>query len=345
MPTRVRGTRLAWTSAALGAVLGACGAIGDPLPPLQNLPLPVSDLAVRQVGRQIEIEWTWPLLTTEGTIAREIGGFAVWAVDVPGFSDPLTPETIDTYRRPVRSIDAAELAGNEPGESLLLRSPLADWRLGQAVVVVVTGSNRGGTDAGYSNQAGIQPLDPPEAPQWIRAEPGPAGIALSWREGERAEEYSIERADGEDGMFSPLGRLAISSFVDRTASWGSTYLYRLRPYRKSSAGWVEGPLSEQVAVIHEDTFAPPVPEGLRAVPTDTSVELSWLPSPDEDVSEYRLLRDGEDLAGPLRATTFSDSTAVEGTAHVYALTAIDAAGNESEPSAGVRAGRSRAGPD
>lgn len=326
----------------LGAVLGACGAIGDPLPPLQNLPRPVSDLAVRQVAQRIEMEWTWPLLTTEGTVAREIGGFAVWAVDVPGFASDLAPGTIRTYARLVGRLDPAELADKEPGGRLSLRSPLADWQPGQAVVVVVTGANRAGRDAGYSNQARLQPLDPPAAPRWTGAEPGPAGVALSWEMADRAEEYAVERASGEDGPFVSLGRLGITSFLDRTAAWDVTHRYRLRPYRNSEAGRVEGPLSEELPVTPRDTFAPAPPKGLRAVRAASAVELSWLPSPEPDVAGYRLIRDGEDLSGPLASTTYSDGSAAAGTAHEYSLTAIDDSGNESEPSAAVRVRASRA---
>ncbi len=325
----------------VGGVLGACGAVGDPLPPLQNLPRPASDLTVRQVGRHIEIAWTWPLLTTEGTIAREIGGFTVWAVDVPGFSSELTPETINQYRRPVRALDTDKLVGQEPGSRLQLQSPLSDWQEGQTTVVVVTASNRSGRDAGYSNQARLQPLDPPDEPRWIEVKSAPDGVALSWEPTDRAEEYSVERADGEGGAFESLGRLAITAFLDRSAVRGQTYRYRLRPYRMSEAGWIEGPLSEESEVTLEDTFPPAPPRGLRAVRARASVEISWLPSPEPDVSGYRLLRDGDDLSGPVGATTFSDESAVPDTAYAYTLTAIDTAGNESEPSAPIRVPGSR----
>ncbi len=334
---------LAIGAAAVPAVLlGACGAVGDPLPPLLNLPSPASDLTARQVGHIIEFEWTWPLLTTEGTIAREIGGFTLWALDVPDLKNALTPETINRYRRPVATLDTADIASHEPGSRLRFQSPLSDWQLDQPVVVVVTGMNRAGRDAGHSNQARLRPLEPPAKPQGVRVEPVPDGVALSWEPADWADEYSVERSEGQRGTYDALGRLSITSFLDRGAVRDRTYRYRLRPYRASDAGWVEGPPSSAAEITLKDLFAPTPPRGLRAVRSRSSVELSWLPNPEGDLLGYRLLRDGAELSGPVTATTFSDGSAAPDADYEYALTAIDTSGNESKACPPVRVLRSHA---
>src|SRR5437868_5266756 len=43
-----------------------CGYVGDPLPPLANVPSPVSDLAAIQRGSRIIVQFTVPQTTTEG---------------------------------------------------------------------------------------------------------------------------------------------------------------------------------------------------------------------------------------------------------------------------------------
>ncbi len=341
MPGWERGGLAVWTACPLAVVLGACGAVGDPLPPLRNLPQPVSDLTARQIGHNIEFEWTWPLFTTEGTVAREVGGFTLWAVEVPDLRSDLTSETIDGYRRLVRTVDAADITDPGPGSRLRLQSPLSDWQLGQPVIVVVVGANRAGQDAGYSNQVRLQPLEPPAEPQWVKVESAPDGVSLAWEPAQQAEEYSIERTDVPDGPFRPLGRLGITSFLDRGAIRNRTYRYRLRPYRMSAAGWVEGPPSAESEITLTDRFPPAPPPGLRAVRTRSSVELSWLPSPESDVSGYYLLRDGETLSGHLTTTTFSDSAALPDANYEYTVIAIDTAGNESEPSVPVLVRRTR----
>jgi hypothetical protein len=91
-----------------------------------------------------------------------------------------------------------------------------------------------------------------------------------------------------------------------------------------------------VTALPGDTSAPTVP----ATPTakaaaPTRVELSWPASSDDvGVTGYRVYRDG----APLATTTtpsYADTTAVAGTTYSYAVTAYDAAGNESAKSAAV----------
>ena len=315
------------------AIATSCGSVGDPRPPLLNLPRPVEDLSARQVGDAIEISWSWPVTTTEGLIARKIGNFTLWAVDVPGFSTDLRLETIDEYRRSVQTLGPDDFADSGPGNRLTISSPLEDWELGQTTVLVVSVSNATGQDAGYSNQARLQPLEPPGMAEWSAVSVTAEGVELVWTHAARAEEYAIERSSDDGLIFQTLGRLSVNSFLDPTVDWGTTYHYRLRPERDSAAGWIEGPISRTVDVTPEDTFAPAPPDGLRAVRTSASVELSWLPSADEDAVGYLVYRDGEVVSPLVTDPSFSDVSAPAHTALEYAISAVDGNGNESKPSA------------
>ena len=313
----------------LAAALCACGSIGDPRPPLENLPNPVLDLSARQVGDGIDVSWTRPVRTTEGEIARDIGGFTLWAVDVPSLPSELGQDTIDDHRRHVATVEAPAFADSEPGDRLDLRSPLNAWKLGQPAILVITAWNRAGRDGGYSNQVPIQPLQSPGSPSLREPAVTAQGVALTWSPADLAEEYRIERAGSEEGAFETLGRLAAHSFLDRTVAWGDPHRYRLRPYRMSDAGWIEGPLSETVSVTPIDTFAPQPPRGLRAVRTATTVELSWLPVEEEAIAGYRVYRGGAVLEQLVTGTSFSDDTAAVDAAYEYEVTVVDANGNES----------------
>lgn len=332
MPDRERDTGRFHRSVApfgLAAALCSCGSIGDPRPPLENLPNPVLDLSARQVGDEIEVSWTWPVRTTEGEIARDVGGFTLWAVDVPSLPAELGRDTIDDHRRHVATLEAPSFADSEPGDRLDLRSPLGAWKLGQPAILVITTWNRARRDSGYSNQIPIQPLQPPGAPNLGEPAVTAQGVALTWRPAALAEEYAIERAGSEEGAFETLGRLATESFLDRTVAWGDLHRYRLRPYRMSDAGWIEGPLSETVSVTPIDRFPPPPPRGLRAVRTASTVELSWLPVEEEGIAGYRVYRGGSALGPLVTGTSFSDATAAADSAHEYEVTVVDANGNES----------------
>src|SRR4051794_33488032 len=56
--------RLLCAGAAL--MLAGCGYVGDPLPPLANVPAKVSDLAAIQRGGRLIVQFTIPTKTTEG---------------------------------------------------------------------------------------------------------------------------------------------------------------------------------------------------------------------------------------------------------------------------------------
>jgi hypothetical protein len=85
-----------------------------------------------------------------------------------------------------------------------------------------------------------------------------------------------------------------------------------------------------------DTTPPSVPQGLVGTPVNgTTVELSWEPSSDDvGVHHYDVLRDGTVLATSA-TTAYTDATVAPGSTHVYAVRAVDAAGNASAASAPV----------
>ncbi len=287
------------------------------------------------MGGQVLVSWTWPRLTTEGVVARRLGAFALWAVDVPEFGDRLAPQTIDEYRREVLRVESADLTGFEPGDRIELAMPLSGWQLEQEAVLAMTASNPAGRHAGYSNQVELDPRQPPLAAVWGDVAVVASGVALAWEPAARADEYALERASGSSlETFAKLGRLATTEFLDRTVRWGEAYSYRLRSLRESRAGWIEGGLSPAVQVTVLDTFAPQAPRDLRAIGTLGSVELSWAASPDGDVEGYTIYRDGVAIEPPVRGTTASADAVTDGPAKFW-VTAFDAAGNESLPSNAV----------
>ncbi len=309
--------------AALAGLLLGCGSIGDPRPPLVNLPQPVSDLKARQVGDSIQIAWTRPNLTTEGLDDDGTGEATLWKVDVPALPADLTAETMDTFRQPV-----ATLGAGPPGEPISLDLPLDQWPVGQPTVLVVTVENRAGRYAGYSNPVPVHPLEPPSRPALRGVVPTEEGVTLTWREVRNAEVYAVERSVDEAG-FAILDRATSSPYLDREIAWDEPHRYRLRPFRMSDAGPVEGPVSESVGVTPRDVFAPRAPRDLRAVRTASSVELSWLPNEERDLAGYRVLRGGTALSPTTKEAAFSDSTAATDTPYEYEVLAVDENGNES----------------
>jgi hypothetical protein len=104
---------------------------------------------------------------------------------------------------------------------------------------------------------------------------------------------------------------------------------------------VEGRESEARCVTLTDTFAPAAPTGLQAVASDGAINLIWDANAEKDVRGYVVLRalaPSEALepvtAEPIRETSFKDAVK-PGARFVFAVRAVDAAGNMSLPSARV----------
>jgi len=94
-----------------------------------------------------------------------------------------------------------------------------------------------------------------------------------------------------------------------------------------------------------DSFAPAAPKGLAAISSAGAINLIWEPNTESDLAGYIILRgtphegatdtpELEPIGAPVTETRFSDAV-VAGTTHVYAVQAIDRAGNVSATSAPV----------
>jgi hypothetical protein len=145
--------------------------------------------------------------------------------------------------------------------------------------------------------------------------------------------------------------------IDQTTQKGESYRYTARRVREISlAGHVlevRSELSAPVTVAMLDTFPPGIPTGLEAVPggataSDRSIDLSWAPNTDADLAGYSVYRQEVTSTGqvagpatrlnpsPIVGPAYRDQTAIPGHRYAYRVTAVDATGNESAPSADVQ---------
>ena len=117
----------------------------------------------------------------------------------------------------------------------------------------------------------------------------------------------------------PAGTVTLGSNVDTPASPSAMYTVLVA----GSGGG--GP---------PDTDPPSVPTGLAAsAVSSTSIELSWSASTDDaGVAGYRVYRDGSEVAY-VTGTQHADTGLSPSTTYAYTVTAEDAAGNVSAPSA------------
>jgi hypothetical protein len=102
---------------------------------------------------------------------------------------------------------------------------------------------------------------------------------------------------------------------------------------------VRGPASPAACDAFADTFAPQPARDLVAVAVGGGINLIWEPSETSDVAGYVVLRgEAGDAtltavnADPVTTPSYRDETVKPGTRYIYAILAVDAAGNRSAES-------------
>jgi hypothetical protein len=152
---------------------------------------------------------------------------------------------------------------------------------------------------------------------------------------------------------TPVESADAGGTVDHTARMGDSYSYTAQRVRSITLGGhaleLRSTVSPPVTVVMHNTFPPHTPSGLETVPggatpADRSLDLSWTPNTDPDLAGYIVYRQEIDSKGvaagtatrlnanPVVGPAYRDQTAVAGHRYAYRVTAVDSAGNESQPS-------------
>ncbi|MEW1698099.1 PA14 domain-containing protein [Streptomyces sp. NPDC091278] len=172
----------------------------------------------------------------------------------------------------------------------------------------------------------------PAAPAGLTAADARGGVTLGWRPVAGATRYTVHRRAGTDPA-APVVQVATGltapSWTDTAVTEKTGYGYWVSAV--DAAGNTSGRTA--VSTVHGD-FAPGAPTGLTAEYADPAraAFLEWSAPADRDVASYRVYRDGV-LWNTVTARTSTDRSARYGSTYRYTVTAVDAAGHESAPSA------------
>ena len=165
-------------------------------------------------------------------------------------------------------------------------------------------------------------------------------IELDWEDSKEFDVsgYAIYIAKKDSGPFRRIAWMVPqSSYVDVRIGDGSAYHYAVSAINS----WgLESPLSPVAEVRSVDVTPPNPPTGLRLSSHDRQASrgtLEWNVNLGETIKGYRLYRqDGDGPRVPITAllfgARFEDWTLPSEGAYTYSVTAVDLAGNESEPS-------------
>jgi hypothetical protein len=141
--------------------------------------------------------------------------------------------------------------------------------------------------------------------------------------------------DSETGARLTQTPVTDLSYEDSRIEWGATRCYAVRAVKAVGASTLESEAGEPQCEKLVDTFAPAAPKGLNAVASDGAINLIWEANVEPDIAGYYVLRGqpGAHLERitpmPVPEASFQDSHLPSGARFVYAVVAVDKAGNVS----------------
>ena len=129
------------------------------------------------------------------------------------------------------------------------------------------------------------------------------------------------------------------TYADARIVWGEKRCYTVVAAEKVEGATIESEPAPAACKTPVDTFPPAAPKGLQAISGEGAINLIWEPNAEKDLAGYIVLRGVEPAetltpitSEPIVEASFKD-TVQPGIVYVYAVRAVDRAGNASPPSA------------
>lgn len=361
--------------------LASCGAPGEPTPPSPPVPAAVTDLSAQQAGDAVQLTFTLPGKTITGDKLAEPPAVEILrgALKPDGTADSssfrvvytIPGSLMDTYAAEghVRFADSVppEETRAHPGATLAYRvRTRASRKRASADSNTVTVRVYPVPERIASLQAGVtEPAIELSWPAPMRTSggdplPGVSGYHIYRGELDPSSADAASKDLTQAKWISLLTLLAPSpttSYRDTFFDFGKTYLYVIRSVILAGGSALESSDSASVIVTPRDVFPPAAPQGLvaavlpGAAPGSLEVDLSWSINLETDLAGCRVYRSeqqgtrGQLLTPELLPTpSYRDTSVLLGHRYWYSVTAVDRAGNESDPSAPADTGVTQPSP-
>jgi hypothetical protein len=303
-----------------------CGRKGLPAP--EKLPIPggIRDLAGEVKDGVLFLSFTMSQKDSTGAVIKDLGGFQLQK------SCGSCMEGFEPYRDIVLEERQGYTIAN--GKVYMYDD---DLKKGFQYSYRVHPVTRMGTPGEASNVFIITWQTPPDPPAKVTVKGGDGRVELSWaREGNLF--YNVYRMKEKVYPLFAANSSPISTpvYVDAGLENGKTYRYEIRSVMaKDGIRW-EGP-GITVAAATIDRTPPKAPVDIKTEKTGRGILVTWAVGAETDISGYNVFRARGGKVSklneqPVRGTSFLDE-AVPATRYLsYYVTAVDAAGNESEGS-------------
>ena len=334
----------------LAVIAGACGKVGEPLPPLINIPRAILDLEVRQQGQEMTLSWTMPQFNVDGSVATTVSFINVFRVISHQNNSP--PDfSLARSDNPWRTLHSGELNDQNDEGKIVLRDLLEDLQpeeiVSREVSYVVEVFNNKQNSSGFSNVVTLPIFPVPLPPQKLNFRLNERFIEVRWTPSGKSLDGSKTMYDVKFNLYRslqtevygsvPINPIPLSEnyFRDRSTGLGKKNYYKVRAVVKTSQGLIESQDSEEASVINNDIYPPIVPQQLTIISTQTSLNLVWFPNSEMDLDGYHIYRKENNssftriTSDLVRQTSFSDESVRKGMNYSYSVTAIDQSKNES----------------
>jgi fibronectin type 3 domain-containing protein len=334
----------------------ACGKRRPPLPPTENVPQRTELLSGVQRGNQVILSWPAPRRNAPEGSVQSIRRIDIYRVSESTDDPlPLTEEEFASRATLIGSVPFSSIGRATEDltyiDTLTLNEPV---RLRYALRYV----NATGQRASFSNFLLIEPAtrvsQPPvllsvtnesENVVKIRWQTPPANVDNSTPVNLLGYNiYRTDRSQNEPAQ-TPLNNevLTAAEFNDQTFKFGEEYVYLVRAVSLGTGGaQVESLNSNALSIAPRDAFPPSAPASVSIAPAPRRLSLFFPANPERDVAGYNIYR-STDANAPkeswtklnrslLERTTYQDDAVESGVKYFYYLTAVDTAGNTSQPS-------------
>ena len=143
--------------------------------------------------------------------------------------------------------------------------------------------------------------------------------------------YDVSQDEPSKITKAPVNDTKVS---DPRIAWGEKRCYTVRAVETIDNLTIESDSAPPACKTLTDTFAPAAPKGLRSIAGERSINLIWDPNGEPDLAGYLVFRGTGDKLDQITPTPIADPTFTDGVQpgvrYVYAVKAIDKAGNSSE---------------
>lgn len=345
----------------LALVLGACGKKGPLLPPVSRVPQAPENIRIYQQGAQLMIEWTNPQSYVDGNPLGPVEEMEIWiwepsAGEETASTPPSPREMSKRGRLEIRlsaedmdNLKRSESAGDEVPVYRYVR-PLGEEEIGTpAKAYALRARDQRRRPSAFSKPAAFEARILPLPPRKPAAKVFEDRVEITWQVPESDIDgkkpvpglgYNVYKMD-EAGVWRSLTDKpgTARQYIDGPPVFGRPVRYIVRAVLsvpQAPQRFLESADSEILELTPEDVFPPAAPEGLTSVSGRGFISISWLPNREKDLKGYKVWRKAEKEADfrlftpePIPQAVFMDEDVKPGRAYVYAVAAVDNAGNTS----------------